>query len=277
MVKRLAALILPAYYLSDATFTLCKRVLRYEKVWQAHSEHAYQQAVRSGMTHRQVVCRMTALNMLLVVLAMIIPGSIVAAIILLFTAYILTAILLYAFTHYLLLNNRSHLLTAFHDTAMAGASFSCALSAAGRRKNDKLSGQVTRFSGLFCMAICFVVFSRLRLYGGMWRYASTPDLIAITQAATLAMLLFYLGLFLFNRLEGMPRSVPFIEWLLLLAFLGGPRFLYRILRDRQMGVHTSLKGDNRIPVLLIGAGDRAELSCAIRVRPSPISGGGNCR
>ncbi|MEI7668614.1 MAG: glycosyltransferase family 4 protein [Pseudomonadota bacterium] len=66
-----AAIILPAYYLSDATFTLLKRAWQGKKIWQSHSEHAYQQAARSGMSHKQVVDKITLLNILLILLAII--------------------------------------------------------------------------------------------------------------------------------------------------------------------------------------------------------------
>jgi len=49
------ALILPAYYLADATITLIRRGLRGEKVWQAHREHFYQRALRGGARHSRVV------------------------------------------------------------------------------------------------------------------------------------------------------------------------------------------------------------------------------
>jgi len=161
----------------------------------------------------------------------------------------------------LLPTNRRHLLTALHDTIMAGASFLLALylRLGDETIIDLKNYQSLALSTLLCMLVCVAIFSRMRLYRGLWRYASTPDLIAITQSATVAVLLFYLVLFLFNRLEGIPRSVPFIQWLLLLALLGAPRFFFRIMRDRLLGVHTSFGSDNRIPVILIGAGDRAEL------------------
>jgi UDP-N-acetylmuramyl pentapeptide phosphotransferase/UDP-N-acetylglucosamine-1-phosphate transferase len=50
----LPALILPAYYLADATLTLLRRGLRGEKVWQAHREHFYQRAVAAGRSHARV-------------------------------------------------------------------------------------------------------------------------------------------------------------------------------------------------------------------------------
>lgn len=64
-----AALILPLYYLADATITICRRALRGEKVWQAHREHFYQHAVQSGLSHKDVVRHVSFVNFLLVVLA----------------------------------------------------------------------------------------------------------------------------------------------------------------------------------------------------------------
>lgn len=50
-----AALILPAYYLLDATVTLLRRLVQGKPVGQAHREHFYQQAVHTGgLRHSQV-------------------------------------------------------------------------------------------------------------------------------------------------------------------------------------------------------------------------------
>lgn len=57
-----AALILPAYYLADATITLGCRAARGEKVWQAHRQHFYQRAVQGGKTHAQVSLAVLAGN-----------------------------------------------------------------------------------------------------------------------------------------------------------------------------------------------------------------------
>lgn len=65
----LPLLILPLYYWLDATSTLVWRTLKGEKPWQAHSEHAYQWAVRSGYSHAQVTLRILLLNLLLIALA----------------------------------------------------------------------------------------------------------------------------------------------------------------------------------------------------------------
>jgi UDP-N-acetylmuramyl pentapeptide phosphotransferase/UDP-N-acetylglucosamine-1-phosphate transferase len=49
-----AALILPAYYLADATLTLLRRASRLEPVWRAHRQHFYQRAVQGGASHAAV-------------------------------------------------------------------------------------------------------------------------------------------------------------------------------------------------------------------------------
>ncbi len=66
-----AALILPAYYLADGGYTLAKRALKGEKIWEAHSQHAYQQAVRNHNSHDEVVRWIMAGNLVLLVLAML--------------------------------------------------------------------------------------------------------------------------------------------------------------------------------------------------------------
>jgi len=62
----MAALILPLYFLADATITLGRRLLHGEKVWQAHRQHYYQQAVRGGLGHAAVVGRVIAVGLLLI-------------------------------------------------------------------------------------------------------------------------------------------------------------------------------------------------------------------
>ncbi len=44
----LQALILPLYYIADATLTLLERLIRRKKIWEAHRDHYYQQAVQKG-------------------------------------------------------------------------------------------------------------------------------------------------------------------------------------------------------------------------------------
>lgn len=66
----LPALILPLYYMVDATLTLLRRMLRGERVWQAHRQHFYQRAVDRGLGHDRVVVAMLAANTVLLALAL---------------------------------------------------------------------------------------------------------------------------------------------------------------------------------------------------------------
>jgi UDP-N-acetylmuramyl pentapeptide phosphotransferase/UDP-N-acetylglucosamine-1-phosphate transferase len=60
------ALILPLYFLADATITLFRRLLRGERVWEPHRQHFYQRAVRNGLGHSAVVKRVIAADILLI-------------------------------------------------------------------------------------------------------------------------------------------------------------------------------------------------------------------
>jgi UDP-N-acetylmuramyl pentapeptide phosphotransferase/UDP-N-acetylglucosamine-1-phosphate transferase len=65
-----AAILLPLYYLADATITLLRRLIRGEKVWQAHRSHFYQRATDRGFTVSQVVAHVFAVNVALAALAL---------------------------------------------------------------------------------------------------------------------------------------------------------------------------------------------------------------
>jgi UDP-N-acetylmuramyl pentapeptide phosphotransferase/UDP-N-acetylglucosamine-1-phosphate transferase len=66
-----AAVILPLYYLADATITLLGRIVRGEPISQAHRTHFYQRATDRGLTMREVVTRVFLLNLTLAALALI--------------------------------------------------------------------------------------------------------------------------------------------------------------------------------------------------------------
>ena len=64
-----AALLLPLYYLADATITLFRRIASGERFWDAHRSHFYQRATDNGFSVRQVITEVFLLNMLLAGLA----------------------------------------------------------------------------------------------------------------------------------------------------------------------------------------------------------------
>lgn len=64
-----AALLVPLYYVADATLTLLRRAARGEKVWEAHRSHFYQRATTNGLSVIEVDGLLFALNLALVALA----------------------------------------------------------------------------------------------------------------------------------------------------------------------------------------------------------------
>jgi UDP-N-acetylmuramyl pentapeptide phosphotransferase/UDP-N-acetylglucosamine-1-phosphate transferase len=66
-----AALLLPLYYLADATLTLLRRLSRGERIWQAHRTHYYQRATDRGFTVSEIVGRVFVVNLVLAALALI--------------------------------------------------------------------------------------------------------------------------------------------------------------------------------------------------------------
>ena len=64
-----AALLLPLYYLADASLTLLRRLARGENVLQAHRGHFYQRATEHGLSVREVVGRVFVVNLALAALA----------------------------------------------------------------------------------------------------------------------------------------------------------------------------------------------------------------
>ena len=62
-------LLLPLYYLADATVTLLRRMIRREPFWAAHRSHFYQRATDNGFSVLRVVGEVFALNVGLAVLA----------------------------------------------------------------------------------------------------------------------------------------------------------------------------------------------------------------
>ena len=99
-----------------------------------------------------------------------------------------------------------------------------------------------------------VVFWQVGLYRGVWRFASLPDLLNILKASVIGLLGIMLALFVYNRLDQVPRSVLLLYPLLLTAMLGMPRLMYRAWKD-----HSIARTDKAsIRVLILGAGQAGE-------------------
>lgn len=147
-----------------------------------------------------------------------------------------------------------NILSAAYDTSAAAVCFIMALSL---RWGDAmwLHTQAYLWPATFGVAasmLGWVLYSRL--YRRVWRYVSLKDITTILRVCAAALILFYGAFFLLNRLELLPRSVPLIHALLLLALMIAPRVLSRLWHEKNL----SLPQSQQIPVLLIGASDEAE-------------------
>lgn len=99
-----------------------------------------------------------------------------------------------------------------------------------------------------------LVFWRVGLYRGIWRFASVPDLVNILKASGFGLAAVLLVLFVYNRLEMAPRSVLVLYPVVLTLMLGAPRLLYRAWKD-----HGRSRGDvAAVRVLILGAGQAGE-------------------
>ncbi len=111
---------------------------------------------------------------------------------------------------------------------------------------------------ILCKIPIFYLFG---LYRGMWRYASTTDLLNIAKAVAVSSGLIITSVLYFNRFIGFSRSVFFMDgvfsFLLLCLHRGTIRYFLQNKELMPWLTHDSVRPD-KIRLLLIGAGAAAE-------------------
>ncbi|MEW9623301.1 polysaccharide biosynthesis protein [Rhodanobacter geophilus] len=98
-----------------------------------------------------------------------------------------------------------------------------------------------------------LIFRWTGLYKGVWRFASLPDLWNILRAVVLGSAAVWLLLSMFDRLEGVPRSMLLLYPAVLATVLGVPRLAYRYWKDSRRGV----AGERSVRRVMIIGADRA--------------------
>ena len=97
---------------------------------------------------------------------------------------------------------------------------------------------------------------RVGLYRGLWRFASLRDLWNIVRSAALGTLIVTVLLVMSTRLALTPRAVLVLYPVFLVILLGTPRLLYRVAKDRALGLRVPDAGAR---VIIVGAGKGGEM------------------
>ena len=101
----------------------------------------------------------------------------------------------------------------------------------------------------FIIILQAVIFRYFGLYRGIWRFSSIQDVVRISKAVLTGVALITVTLFLYDRLNAIPRSALLIYVGLLMLLLCVPRLLYRYWKDYV------LKERSGERVLIVGAGN----------------------
>lgn len=92
-----------------------------------------------------------------------------------------------------------------------------------------------------------------KLYRGLWRFASTPDLIRIIKTVGLCCITLIISMFFFTRIESIPRSIFPLYGLILISLLSGGRLFYRYAKDKK------IYNNKNKQVVIVGAGSAGEM------------------
>lgn len=87
------------------------------------------------------------------------------------------------------------------------------------------------------------------LYHRLWRYASISELLAIISAVTISSL--FITVYMYATGANVPRSIPFLNWIIVILLIGGSRLCIRVLHF----IRTNNKCQAATRTLIVGAGD----------------------
>lgn len=106
----------------------------------------------------------------------------------------------------------------------------------------------------FLLVVRMAVFAWFHLYGGLWRYVSMRDIVAILKAGTLSFIIFS-GVILLFYGHGFSRAILVLDWMLCMALVGGIRLGLRAIRESRQK-YGWVEGKR---ALIVGAGDAGEM------------------
>jgi FlaA1/EpsC-like NDP-sugar epimerase len=105
------------------------------------------------------------------------------------------------------------------------------------------------------LSVRMASFAVFGLFQGWWRHAGMRDLMDIVRGVTLSSAALLVLLFLAQSLDGFPRSILVLDWVVAILLFGGLRFGVRAFREDHLRIRSIRPGKR---TLIVGAGVAAE-------------------
>jgi UDP-GlcNAc:undecaprenyl-phosphate GlcNAc-1-phosphate transferase len=251
-------LILSALYL-DAGLTLTGRMLRGEKIFQAHHTHYYQRLLSLGLNHKQV----TLLEYLLVVLLGV--SAVVYFMANEFFAVFLTACWFVIFAAAILkirglergdrlFWEKRGLFVIASDVVMIVVAYVGAYFLRMNFQFTEAEGQAMLKAMPIVLVVRTACFLRYGLYRALWKYTGVADIVRVIKAVSVGSVIILTSVVLLYRFVAFPRTLFIIEYFLLITLILGTRFAFRLFHEIGREAH----GANVRRYAVIGAGDYGE-------------------
>ncbi|MCW4463443.1 polysaccharide biosynthesis protein [Sphingomonas sp. BT-65] len=149
------------------------------------------------------------------------------------------------------------------DGLIAGVSLAAAISL---RVGSLRAGEVLeehRATLPLFVAVALVTFAAMRLHRRVWRYSSTDEIFEIIKAASIAVFSYVALLIVIGGAGWLPRSIPVIQWLVLVVLMGGARMARRLAAEYLGGrfhppASAASPESMKRPALLFGSSDDIE-------------------
>ena len=150
----------------------------------------------------------------------------------------------------------SKFMILFHDSLAIALAWLLSLLARfnfEQPPNDLLQAAIVALPAVLLIQV--LVGGYFGLYRGLWRFTGLSDFRNLLKSVGLGTIIIFTGLFVFNRLEDIPRSTIVLHPVFLILLLGGPRLIYRVVKD---GGSIGLSGASGKKSLIVGAGTAGE-------------------
>ena len=110
------------------------------------------------------------------------------------------------------------------------------------------------------VTVCALIWIFFSVHRGSWRYVSIPDLTTIIKATVVSVVVYTVAAFLATRGSNVPRSVPVLTTLYMIAGLSAPRLAYRLLLEQNFAfpIPARQKSVKTRHVILYGLTDAAD-------------------